>query len=147
MKLLLEQQKIKNNKNNAHKIFRSLQTIKKGIIMKKRKITFNEFKNLVKDLIKEQSEKKIDGDTGIPQAQPQPEMSDELKTFVAEVAQIKKLLVASADKIRKMENEKKESLSNEHKRTLGKFYYDIDLIVSELDTFRNEYVEENIAST
>ena len=123
--------------------------------MKKREITFNEFKELVKDLIKEQAEKKveqsnspsIEGDSIVPQTQPQPEMSDELKEFVANIAQIKKLLAASADKIRSMETDKKETLSNEHKRQLGKFYYDIDLIVSELDTFRNEYVEENIAPT
>lgn len=127
--------------------------------MKKKELNFNEFKDLLRSIIKEETEKKDEKtpeetDTPVPAVvnpavpdpnQPQPEMSDELKQFVADIAQIKKLLNSGAQKIRAMENDKKDSLSNEHKRALGKFYYDVDLVVTELDTFRNEYVEENIA--
>lgn len=69
--------------------------------------------------------------------------NEDLKNLIIEMAKIRKFVEKAADSIRKCEQEYSTYMDNNQKRELGKLYYDLDKISSDMKVFRDEFAEQS----
>lgn len=69
--------------------------------------------------------------------------NEDLKNLIIKMAKIRKFVEKAADSIRKCEQEYSTYMDNNQKRELGKLYYDLDKISSDMKVFRDEFAEQS----